>query len=170
VKEQSKVTMLEKVFLKIKATDNLKDELLPLLRERVFHLTERSSCASIMSDGAIKSNQHGDYPYTYHQSDNSFFRKKGCVSVFDLREVTLNEIDVALTKCDFLNPRFTENKPVFLFLSPLYWSQLLSWRLLHKEGAYDQMVIPHVEAGFPGEIPLSRVEEAMYVSIDCEQP
>lgn len=163
----SKVIMLEK-DLYMDHGEDLKDVLLPRLHGRVFHVTTLSAYASIISDRAIKSNQDAQYPFTYGQSKNSFFRNRGCVSFFDLREVSPEQMQETLGKYYFLNPPFTEGRPIYLFLNSLCFPQLLSWSLWKKQEAYREMVIPYVEAGFPDQVPLSLVDEVLRVNIGCD--
>lgn len=61
----------------------------------------------------------------------------------------------ALPKCGF--------KIAALFLAENVYSQLISWRLWHKEQAYEQMVVPQVEFGYPAPLPLTAIEEILEV-------
>jgi len=103
----------------------------------------------------------------YHQSENSYFRNKGCVSVFDLRTSTADQVDEALLKYYFLNP-FPDNRPVFLILSRSCYGGLIPWSTSIAKAGCRAMVIPHVEAGYPSEIPLSLIDSALFVTVKKE--
>jgi hypothetical protein len=140
--------------------------LLPRLLKCVFHVTTLEAYALILSSGAIKSNQAGEFCFTFGQSEYSYFRKRACVSVFDLRTVNQDDLDLALHKYYFLNPPFSKDKPVFLFLRESCFEQLIPWSKSKEDEGFSAMVIPHVEAGYPGEIPISLVERVLLVDTE----
>lgn len=144
---------------------SLRTKLLPLLVERVFHVTSQTAYTQILADGMIRSNKNQDFEFTFGQSENSYFRKRGCVSVFDLRSVTPSQLEDALSKYYFLNPSFVANHPVFLFLNQSWCEQLIPWSKRKDEEAFQEMVIPYVEAGYPGDIPLSIIAGVLRVNI-----
>jgi len=55
------------------------------LEGRVFDVTLREFFSRILVAGVIVPNQDGALPTTFGSSANSFFRNRGCVSVFDFR-------------------------------------------------------------------------------------
>jgi hypothetical protein len=134
--------------------------LLPLLLGRVFHVTTRKACRRILSDGAIKSNEGGNFRFTFPQSKNSYFRKKGCVSVFDLRTVTQEVLEWELNKFPFLY------KEAFLFLKDSCFERLIPW----SHSPNEEVVIPNVEAGYPGDIPVSLIERVLRVQQEYPPP
>ncbi len=151
------------------AAESLRTDLLPRLVGRVFHVTTREAYVRVRSDGVIKSNQSGELGFTFGQSRFSYFRKRGCVSVFDLRTATPEQIDDSLHKYYFLNPPFSKNRPVFLLLADACSEQLLPWSQSIPEEGARAMVIPYVEAGYPGEIPLSLVQCALLLEVPVEK-
>jgi hypothetical protein len=147
------------------AADVLRAEVLPRLVGRVFHVTTRDAYARIRSDGAIKPNRNGELGFTFGQSEFSYFRNRGCVSLFDLRTATPEQVEDSLWKYYFLNPSFSENRPVFLLLTDSCFDDLIPWSRANAEVGYREMFIPYVEAGYPGEIPLSLVERALLLEV-----
>ena len=145
---------------------DLEKVLLPRLHTRVFHVTTERGIAQIVLDGVIRSNLDGKLNFTFGQSENSYFRKRNCVSVFDLRAATQKQIDDSLEKYYFLNPSFTENRPVYLFLHACCLDKLVSWIRLREEGAWGEMVVPYVEAGYPGDLDFNLIDEVLRVDID----
>lgn len=76
--------------------------LLPFLVGRVFHVTLSDNIPAIEASGAIRSNPGFDLKTTFGSSQNSYFRKLGCVSLFDLRdysERSESEVEFSLLKC-----------------------------------------------------------------------
>ena len=140
--------------------------LLPHLLEHVFHVTTRAAYAGILTDGRIRPNQNGNFAFTFGQSESSYFRRRGCVSVFDFRGVNSERLEEALLRYYFLNPSFTDNQPVFLFLNTACFERLVPWSRWKDEKAYGEMVIPYVEAGYPGDIPVSLIDGVLRVEVD----
>jgi len=145
---------------------DLEKVLLPQLSNRVFHVTTDSAVAQIISEGVVRSNSDGRFRFTFGQSQNSYFRKRNCVSVFDLRSATPEQIDDSLEKYYFLNPSFTDNRPVYLFLNTCCSGRLVPWIRWKEESAWDDIVVPYVEAGYPGDLDLGLIDEVLRVDID----
>lgn len=145
---------------------DLEKELLPRLSKRVFHVTTEHAFAQIVSDGIIKPNADGGFAFTFGQSKNSYFRKRNCLSLFDLRAATPQQIYDSLEKYYFLNPPFTENRPVYLFLNACCFDKLVPWTKWKEENALSEMVVPYVEAGYPGNLDIGLIDEALHLDID----
>lgn len=138
---------------------------LPLLRGRVFHVTELQAFDSIRTTGSIKNNRDGQFSATHGQWANSYGRKRGWVCLFDLRNVTDVEVDEALQKYFFLKPFFDENEHVYLFISESVWPYLISWERAAREEAWKELFIPDVEVWYPGDIPISLVSDVLAVTV-----
>ncbi|MDI6727158.1 MAG: hypothetical protein QMD32_09320, partial [Smithellaceae bacterium] len=145
--------------------DDLRTRLLPQLEGRVFHVTTRAAYQGILETGTINLNQDGSLGYTFGQSETSYFRRRGCISVVDLREVKQEELDDGLLKYYFLNPSFAKNKPVFLQLSPSTYATLIPWSRWKDEQAWGEMVVPYIESGYAGSIGIGSVEEVILADI-----
>jgi hypothetical protein len=157
--------LLNEQFLSVHQRD-LSTILLPILVGRVFHVTTPEAFANLLAEGMIKTNENGDFAFTFGQSANSYFRRRGCVSVFDLRSVTSAQSEDSLRKYYFLTTWFTTNKPVFLCLNSTGFERLIPWIRWKEEEAYHEMVIPYVEAGYPGDIPIDLIDAAVRVEVD----
>jgi len=149
--------------------ERLQDEILPLLRGSVFHVTSRKAYRGIVAAGAILNNEDNRFPFTFRQSEDSFGRKRGCVCLFDLRTISDEELfgcenqglDGVLSKFPFLNPPACGNNPVFLVLDSALYGELISW----TAGNPHEVRIPHVEAWYPGSIPLAGVQKIIDVRV-----
>lgn len=142
----------------------LASELLPKLLGTVFHVTDMKGYAGIVQDQEIRVDD-GSNPTT-PQSKVSYFRTRGCVCLFDLRSVPMEEMELGLMKYYFLNPTHADNRPVFLFLDRSYWDRLISWTVSKEDEGLGAMVIPYFEAGHQGPIPLSCIESALLVEVE----
>jgi hypothetical protein len=79
--------------------------------------------------------------------------------------VSDNQLEKSLSNFYFSNPPFVNNNPIFLFLSPLHHSLLLPWAQARDEDAWKEMFIPHIEAFYPGDIPLSHINRVVQVTV-----
>lgn len=143
----------------------LREFILPILRGNVFHVTNRAGFKGITKDRLIRSNKQGEFPYSYPQSDRSYARTRGYVSLFDLKTISDDELENALRKFYFLNPSFTENNPIFLILSRSIYSTLIPWTRARDEHAWKEMFIPHVESFHQGDISVSCISRVVSVKI-----
>ena len=140
-----------------------KAALFPQLRTRVFHATSHTGFAGIQRDGYIGSNKDKRYPCAYPQAENSFFRKRGYVSLIDLRTATDEQIEDGDMKYRYLSP--SSEQTILLFLKPDCYDQLVTWDVSKAEEGLRAMIVPYVESGFPDAIPVSCIEEAWEVTI-----
>lgn len=150
--------------------DELRERLYPHLAGKVFHVTTEQAAVSILADGFIRNNRDARFVFTFDQSQVSFFRALGCVSVFDLRAATDDQVEEVMGKYNFLNPAFCANRPVFMILSKNLHNSLLPWTKWNKTRNQLEMVIPRVEAGFPGDVPVDRIEALIRVQVDDPGP
>ncbi len=146
------------------SSDRLDRDLLPRLRGRVFHVTSHTRWSSILADGEIKSGVAGGLAPN-GRYDNAYFRSKDCVSLCDLRITTEEQIAMALDAYYFLNPEGRASSPVFLFLSADHYSKLIPGSKQMEENALSKLVVPHIEAGYPGPVPLGAIAEAWLVNV-----
>lgn len=151
---------MEQEYLQIHEQD-LEVKLLARLKGRVFHVTTHEAFSLILASNAILSNQDGSLGYTFGQSKDSYFRKIGCVSLIDIRVATSDQVKGALYPYYFLNPSFTNDRPVFFLLQESRLPPLVSWEACER-GA---MVVPYVEAGHCGAIPLSIIDRVLIVEV-----
>lgn len=145
--------------------------LLPYLRGRVFHVTRLTVFEQILAAAEIRANADGTFP-TVFGSTNSFFRKRGCVSFFDYRSASSKQIEEAIGKCSPFHLPATdlesvnESQIAFLFLSTTEYDRLIPWTKWKEEEAYSDKVVPWVESGYPGSVPITSIAEALRVTIN----
>lgn len=151
-----------------------KDQLLELLRDKVFHVTTAKAFDYIQKDGFIYGNQDAKYPLN-PTSINSFGRCRGWVCLFDLRGKSDKEIDNVLSRSyNFLGPEwfkelneseyYTESRLVYLYLSQAYYKDLVPNREASQNDKPSQF-IPEVECWYRGNIPIEHIEKALCVKI-----
>ncbi|MCD0418898.1 hypothetical protein LOC51_16940 [Rubrivivax sp. JA1024] len=138
--------------------------LLPELRGRVFHITSVANFLEIIRTGSILHNQSGELKS--NGSYNAYFKNRGCVSFCDLNtNVRPRKVrEAALSKYNIFGQGDGE-RSVFLFLAPASYGKLIPWTAWKKDKAWSEMVVPHLESGYPGFVPLEEVEEALLLHI-----
>jgi len=143
------------------------DDILSLLQGRVFHVTKHEYLSSILADGQIKPNTDGTLPTTFGSSSNAYFRKRGCVAVFDYRAEPTEEIKFYRSKCwPFMPARDCNEGIAILLLKPDVYANLIPWTQSKEDGSLSEMVVPGVEAGHPGPIPLSAADEVLCLKLE----
>lgn len=151
-----------------------KEQLLGLLRDKVFHVTTAKAFDYIQKDGFIYGNQDAKYPLN-ESSLNSFGRCRGWVCLFDLRGNSDKEIDNVLSRFyNFLRPEwfvelneseyYTESRLAYLCLSQAYYKDLVPNREASQNNKPSQF-IPDVECWYPGNIPVGYIEKSICVRI-----
>lgn len=153
---------IERLFL---SQAQLEEYLLPILRGNVFHVTTHSGFQGIKKDGFIRNNQSGLFPYSFPQSNRSYARNRGWVSLFDLRAISDDQLQTALSNFYFLAPPNAEGNPFFLFLSETYHPQVVPWTHARDEEAWQEMFIPFAEGFHKGDIPISCISRVVEVKI-----
>lgn len=151
--------------LKVRETE-LGNSLLPLVQGRLFHVTRRENVSPILSSGGISPNYDGALLTTFGSSNNSYFRNRGCVSVFDLFHPTPAEIERHLPDCWPFQHASPQSAIALFLLLPLVHERVISWREWRDQGAFSEMIVPYVEAGYPGILPIELVEEIIEVEVE----
>ena len=112
-----------------------------------------------------------DHPVIKKWEYNAYFRQKSHVSLCDLRSVRESDLKMALDNYFFLDLGGARADPVFLILS----SSSVN-RIVTNDEAIDdateagQMIVPIVEAGYPGDLPLAEITDVLIVDIDRPPP
>jgi len=135
------------------------------LEGRVFHVSRLSNLDPILTSGEIRPNQDATFATTFGSSSNSFFRNRGCVSLFDYRSVTPDELEDSVFKCSPMQPATPQSGIAIFMLAVSTCPPLLSWKLWKEQGAMAEMVVPYVEAGHQGPISLSLVDEIICIEV-----
>lgn len=141
----------------------LREKLLPILKEQVFHVTSYERFEKIEEEGCIKSNADGKLGYTYSQ--NSYGRKRGYICLFDLRHKTGEEIQHGLDSLYFLDIHELGNKQAHLILKDEYYDKLIHTDQAKAEIGFKELWIPYVECWYPEDLPLSNIKEVIIVNI-----
>ncbi len=145
--------------------DELRERLYPLVESRVFHVTRRENVLSILQNGGISPNRSGALPTTFGSSAQAYFRMRGCVSLFDLAHPTAEQIDSRLADCwPFQTAKPGSNIAIFI-VSPEAYDSLIPWNGSRGEEAHGDMVVPYVETGYPGLLPIALIEELIEVEV-----
>jgi hypothetical protein len=145
--------------------ETLEDQLLPLLRDRVFHVTSLSRFQAIRERCCIKSNRDGSLGDTFAQSKISLGRSKGWVCLFDLRNQTPEAIQRGLECLYFLAPHQLGDHIAFLLLRLNAYNQLITWPNIAAITDLAAFRIPRVECWFPGDLPISLLGDVLLIQI-----
>lgn len=137
----------------------------PQLKGRVFHRTSLKNYSKIINSGFIDNNQNEKYQLNWN--NNSFFKKRGYVSVCDLYNNTRPRLtkEAAISKYNIFGQKSDcDNKFVFLFLSKDEYQNLVTWQEWLKQRSSD-LLVPYLESGYPEKILLSSIEEIWFFEI-----
>jgi len=147
-------------------TDSL-DDILSLLQGRIFHVTKHAYLSSILADGEIKTNTDGSLPTTFGSSSNAFFRKRGCVALFDYRPEPTEEMMFYRRKCwPFMPARGCDDGIAILILKAEAHAAVIPWTRWKEEGDAKEMVVPFVEVGYRGPISVELVDEVLCLKLE----
>lgn len=155
---------MKESFLEVDYSD-LNEQVLPMLRGRVFHVTSRERFDRIVASGSVRSNADGSLGNTYPQSAVSLGRHNRYVCLFDLRDQSEENIQWGLDCFYFLAPAPLGDEIVFLLLNPRYHAKLILWDDIKSGVPIGEFHIPHVECWFAEDIPISEFDEALHVRV-----
>lgn len=142
------------------------DELFPFVAGRVFHVTPSVNMQTIKAVGALVPNVELAQKSKFGDTSNGFFRLRGCVSFFDYRLFGSKKWKEFAFKCLPTKILNKSSSITVLFLGENQYSQLVSWSNWKEEEAWSTCVVPHVEAGYKGEVSLSYITEELTVECD----
>jgi hypothetical protein len=129
---------------------------------RVFHVTTIPNLKAIRRGGAILPGKQSAANSPFGENSQAYFRSRDCVSFFDYRSLSEEQLAQSLDKCSPLMA--TLRAPAaFLFLAPHAYGQLIPWTAFHADGSFSELVIPYVEAGIRNGIPLSAIAHVAIV-------
>jgi len=95
------------------------------------------------------------------------------VSLCDLRTVRRRDLSIALHAYFFLDPHSYPNPvdPVFLILSPSAVNRIVTYgEAIDDATGAGQTIVPFIEAGYPGDLPLAEITDVLIVDIDRPPP
>jgi hypothetical protein len=146
-------------------SSRLESDILPLLKNEVFHVTSVENLCQILKDGKVISNADKKFKYSYSQSENSYGRKRGYICLFDLRNKEEDIIYDTLDKYYFLHPTQFQNKVVYLILKKELYCNLIENGAARTEVGYREVYIPYTEAWYPDEIFLENIKKIIITRI-----
>lgn len=146
-------------------SSRLESDILPLLKNEVFHVTSIENFQQILKDGKVISNADKKFKYSYPQSENSYGRKRGYICLFDLRNKTEEIIYDTLDKFYFLHPLKYQNKVVYLILKKELYCNLIENGAARNEVGYEEVYIPYTEVWYPNEIFLENIKKIIITKI-----
>ena len=139
--------------------------LFPLLFGRVFHVTTEEKFNDICRSGWIYSKEQTQFVLTPGQSETTYGRKQGWVSLYDLSYTEHTDIKEALIRYWFFRTLRAGRTDVYLMIAKSAWSSLVSWKRASRDVGGQEFFVPFVEAWYPGDIPLQLVNESLVVSV-----
>jgi hypothetical protein len=149
-----------------RSEDESLDDLRVALQGRVFHVSKLATLPQILADGCIRANRDRSPDSAFGDRANGFFRKRGCVSVFDYRATPTKELEDFRSRCYPFAAAGPEGGGIAIYLlSPAAYDRLVPWTRWREEEAWSEIVVPHVEAGYPDSIPLDLVEDVIALEL-----
>jgi hypothetical protein len=142
--------------------NNAYEVIMPLLYGNVFHVTKDHNWSKIRFTGKLMPVPvEGEYESTF--GSISYFRERGCVSLFDYRNYEEEGFERNFEKCHPLQP-LNEDCPIkILFLSHDYYNLLIPWDVSKKD-IKGNNIVPYVEVGVEGDVPLDYFYKVLSVS------
>lgn len=142
-----------------------------LVEGQVFHVTKVENWPKIIRADGLLPNLDDSFATTFGSSKNSFFRRLGCVSLFDWRDQPNEEIDVFRRRCwPFQAAKPGGDGVIFMLAKQEIYGQLVSWKKWQEARAFDQMIVPFVETGFPGKLSLDHFKRFALYKCKPEKP
>ena len=149
----------------------LRKTLLDRLRGSVFHVTTQDAWPLIRRTESVLANPPDDPAIKKWDEYTGYFQQISHVSLCDLRSVREHDLSVALQRYFFLDPRRGCPDPVFLIVSPSSVNAIVTYReAIDDATEAGQMIVPFIEAGYPGDLPLAKITEVLIVDIDRPPP
>ena len=153
--------MYEMKRITLNKTD-LREKFLPKLRERVFHVTTQEAWPRIERSGRVLVSP----PDWVTRWENAGLRSIGYVSLCDLRSLDEEDLEHGLQKYHFLDPRRNSRGPVFLFLERRAIENIATYQQLKdKVNSLGKLIVPFIEAGYPGDLSLARIADVLLVDV-----
>ena len=141
---------------------DLREKLLPRLRERVFHVTTQEAWPCIERSGQVLVSP----PDSVTRWENAGLRCIGHVSLCDLRSLEEKDLEHGLDKYHFLDPRRNSRGPVFLFLRRRAIQDIVPYQQLRdKVNSLEKLIVPFIEAGYPCDLSLAKIADVLVVDV-----
>lgn len=137
----------------------LNGKIVPLLVQKVFHVTPYDSFTKIMEDGFIKAGSEVGCKWY----ENSFNRKNGYVSLFDFRDkdrsIIGDALNIKLSLSSF------GKRIAVLILSEQQYPDLVTYEDVREKVSLKEKLVPYVESWYPRDISLDNIVEIAIVNI-----
>ncbi len=136
----------------------------PMLDGNIFHVTPQHNLASILHDREIRPNYSGHLEGAFGNFRKSYARVRNRVSLFDFHNPPESKIKDHICKCLPTSHASADTPLVFLFLAEAYWFNVIPYSSAEFDANSDQQIVPHVEATYPGAIPLVAIDRIIKVT------
>lgn len=140
-------------------------ELMPLMKGKVFHVTTATNFAHIKKSNTIIPNPNSERASPFGNYKNGFFKLKGCVSFFDYRDYGSDDWEANAYKCTPSQILHKAECISILVLSEEYYDKLITWEDWKTEEKWSHMIVPHIEVGYPGPVKLEFLTEHLVVRL-----
>jgi hypothetical protein len=144
---------------------DLEHTLMPLLRGRVFHVTNEEKFSDICRSGWIYSQEQLQFVFAPGQTETTYGRKRGWVSLFDFSDKSDKDIKEALIRHWFFRTLRIAGTHAYLIIAESACSSLISWKQAFREVGEKESFIPFVETWYPGDIPLQFVSDCFVATV-----
>ena len=142
------------------------DNILARLEGRVFHVTRLTNWPRIQEDGHILPSPGDRAEQTFGHASHGFFRKRGCVSLFDYRTAPTDTVRDFRARCYPFRPAMPPSEGVaILIMKREGYRKLIPWTAWKDEEAFDYVIVPHAEAGYPGPLPIDVIEDVICLTL-----
>ncbi|MGR5333668.1 hypothetical protein [Photobacterium damselae] len=131
------------------------------MKGRVFHVTPLENLASIRRDNGLRPNTKLDIKSLFGNTETGFFRQKNCVSFFDYRDYGSNKWKEFVNKCKPTQILDSTTGIAVFFLSNKQLDNLIPWTTWKDEEAYSQRVVPYIEIGHKGFVPMKMITKVI---------
>lgn len=137
------------------------DPFLESLIGRIFHVTSLQNFDVIKRAGVICAHPWPRPESPFGDRTSTYFRSRGCISVFDYSTPSHDQIRTSWRRCCPLDAA-RPGPAIFVFLPASFFVQLVSWTDWQDEES-TLTIVPYVEAGYPDAINLADISEVMQV-------
>jgi hypothetical protein len=144
---------------------DLEHTLLPLLRGQVFHMTNEEKFSDICRSGRIYSQEQPRFVFAPGQTETTYGRKRGWVSLFDFNDKRDKDIKEALVRHWFFRTVRNADAHAYLILAESAYPYLISWKQAFREVGNKEFFIPFVETWYPGDMPVELVSDCFVVTV-----
>jgi len=136
------------------------------LAGKIFHITDTKGFLGIIATGKIEPNNSGKFGNNWGNK-KSYFRNRGCISVCDFyNNRRPRKFYDATCKYSFYDLSCNKGFSYFMVLQAGLFADIITWDRWKQDREEGEDVVPYLESGYPGEIPLSNLESVIKVHIE----